>query len=146
MSDPNDYVDIYRRAEEVFQLFGKRAPMPLFDTSTLQYRQQLLQELEPHVEPQYRGLEPGKIRDVKALATVEKLMMDSAIRESKKPVGPPRAVVSTDLTGRKITSYVGADDAYWSQFTTHPDVIRAGRINTSLFTGRNAPGVRAVKW
>jgi hypothetical protein len=126
------------RSDEAFALHGVRAPQIESGEPLGHYRQRLLNNLKLFAkESPFKTVD---FRSVHAsnLAPFEAQLIDQAVADFKKPVGPLRQMIQVDDAGRKIRRYFGDPEACWGQFKGH--VQRVTRWNTDLGRGANAPG------
>lgn len=128
-----------RRADSAFQLHGLAAPAPGIGESLSDYRTRLLSNLAPYSSPQYRAISFHRMKDDATIGNFEKLLIDGAITNFKRPEGPLRPLVRRDAADRKIIEWYGDERECWKPFANGG---KPGKINFEMCTGKNAPGAR----
>ena len=136
-ADRSRYIDAQVRADKVCQAFGDSAGAPRWQhgESVPDYLRRLMRPFQKHSRD-WKDVDLNKISDDAALGVAEERIyadaMQEALHPTDLPLGTMRKIERTDHAGRRIVEFVGADNACWDQFTFHPGVVRAGRINTSI--------------
>jgi hypothetical protein len=140
------------RADEALRLAGLAAPPIQAGELMRDYRRRLLHQVQGHcdVEPGLRRVEASRI-PLDALPNFEKLIVGGAVERFKRPEGPERSLTRRDQAGREITEFYGDEQASWLPFTNciadNGEVLgwKVGRIDGTLFTGRNGPEAQALR-
>ena len=136
----SDFADFQARADEACQLYGVRVPRigPGEDLNT--YRRRVLTVLQPHSKDWKNAnlMQPYSIAN-SVLPIAEKNIIDDAVTEFKKPVGPLRSVMVTDPeSGQRQRRWYGDPANCWDRFKGPLQRVTAWDL--SLAKGRNAPG------
>ncbi len=119
LSDPerNELADAQVKADSVFSVLGKRAPMPLSGEKPLSYRRRLMIQLQEH-SSDYKSVDLSSIADSALLNIAEKQIYADAQSSASLSVGPGmlREIKRSDATGRQISTFEGDPAATWAPF------------------------------
>lgn len=114
-SPPLNLLQIQSRADAAFELHGHRAPGPTFGEDANHYRRRLL-SLASTVAPfPWNSINPWTQPDT-ALDSLERDVIDGAVREFEKPEGPLRSIVRHDEAGRPMRYWYGDPENCWGRF------------------------------
>lgn len=112
--------DAQARADTVFSAFGGSAPRPLDGETLPAYKRRLAVKLKDH-SPIWKAVDLAAIADAVAFGVAETQIYADAMSAALNPVDLPadqlRSIVTTDSTGRKITTYAGRPSAWMSGFS-----------------------------
>jgi 8-oxo-dGTP pyrophosphatase MutT (NUDIX family) len=115
--------DAQVRADRVCLMHGKRAPRPLDGENLIAYRRRLAAELKEH-SPAWKSVDLRVIADDTAFGNIERTIYADAENAGLHPVAPSEdtliEIKEEDVTGRKISKFVGRPSAWMSQFATSP--------------------------
>ena len=113
--------DAQVRADKIFLMHGNRAPRPLDGETLIAYRRRLAANLKEH-SPTWKDVDLNVIADDVAFGNVEKTIYADATTAGMNPVAVSddflREIINEDVTGRKISTFVGKPSAWMSQFTS----------------------------
>lgn len=129
-ADRTRLVAAQSKAERVAQAFGDSAGAPrwLNGESERQYRERLLTKYKP-LSADHKDVDLTKILDEGAFSYIENRIYHDAYTAALNPQNVAdnvlRAVHETDITGRRITRFVGSERAAWAGFA-NPE--RRGRV------------------
>lgn len=125
-ADPAAYADCQARADSVYAAFGDSAPRPLMGESILAYRTRLARKLQPHSKA-WAGVNLSAISDSAAIAVAETQIYADAAAAARTPVDLPNGqmqeIVTTDATGRRISTFRGSPKAWMSEFSAPPQQL-----------------------
>ncbi len=118
-SERNELADAQVKADSVFSVLGKRAPMPLSGEKPLSYRRRLMIQLQEH-SGDYKAVDLSSIADSALLNIAEKQIYADAQSSASLSVGPGmlREIKRADVTGRQISTFEGDPAATWGPFQT----------------------------
>ncbi|EPC8212013.1 NUDIX domain-containing protein [Yersinia enterocolitica] len=116
-SERNELADAQVKADSVFSVLGKRAPMPLSGEKPLSYRRRLMIQLQEH-SGDYKAVDLSSIADSALLNIAEKQIYADAQSSASLSVGPGmlREIKRADVTGRQISTFEGDPAATWGPF------------------------------
>ncbi|ENR0028967.1 NUDIX domain-containing protein [Yersinia enterocolitica] len=116
-SERNELADAQVKADSVFSVLGKRAPMPLSGEKPLSYRRRLMIQLQEH-SGDYKAVDLSSIADSALLNIAEKQIYADAQSSASLSVGPGmlREIKRSDATGRQISTFEGDPAATWGPF------------------------------
>ncbi|HEN3587735.1 TPA: NUDIX domain-containing protein [Yersinia enterocolitica] len=116
-SERNELADAQVKADSVFSVLGKRAPMPLSGEKPLSYRRRLMIQLQEH-SSDYKAVDLSSIADSALLNIAEKQIYADAQSSASLSVGPGmlREIKRADVTGRQISTFEGDPAATWAPF------------------------------
>lgn len=116
-SERNELADAQVKADSVFSVLGKRAPMPLSGEKPLSYRRRLMIQLQEH-SSDYKAVDLSSIADSVLLNIAEKQIYADAQSSASLSVGPGmlREIKRSDGTGRQISTFEGDPAATWGPF------------------------------
>ncbi|EPX0461368.1 NUDIX domain-containing protein [Yersinia enterocolitica] len=116
-SERNELADAQVKADSVFSVLGKRAPMPLSGEKPLSYRRRLMIQLQEH-SSDYKAVDLSSIADSALLNIAEKQIYADAQSSASLSVGPGmlREIKRSDVTGRQISTFEGDPAATWGPF------------------------------
>lgn len=116
-SERNELADAQVKADSVFSVLGKRAPMPLSGEKPLSYRRRLMIQLQEH-SGDYKAVDLSSIADSALLNIAEKQIYADAQSSASLSVGPGmlREIKRSDGTGRQISTFEGDPAATWGPF------------------------------
>ncbi|EMS7098660.1 NUDIX domain-containing protein [Yersinia enterocolitica] len=116
-SERNELADVQVKADSVFSVLGKRAPMPLSGEKPLSYRRRLMIQLQEH-SSDYKAVDLSSIADSALLNIAEKQIYADAQSSASLSVGPGmlREIKRADATGRQISTFEGDPAATWGPF------------------------------
>jgi 8-oxo-dGTP pyrophosphatase MutT (NUDIX family) len=107
------------KADRIYTMHGKRAPRSLDGETLIAYRRRLANELKEH-SPAWKSIDLKVIADDAAFANVETTIYADAEQAGLHPVSDDadflREIVREDVTGRRISEFVGKPSAWMSQF------------------------------
>jgi hypothetical protein len=107
-------------ADKIFLMHGKRAPRPLDGQTLIAYRRFLASSLKEH-SAAWKAIDLNVIADDVAFSNVEKTIYADALQAGLNPVSPSEdflmEIIKEDVTGRKISEFVGKPTAWMNQFT-----------------------------
>lgn len=110
--------DAQAGADKVYAAFGDSAPRPLQGEDLINYRRRLATGLKGH-STAWKGIDlgklPGEALDI-AVGQIYSDAMTAARNPSDVPEGQLRAILSTDETGRRHTSFVGQPRSWMRDF------------------------------
>jgi ADP-ribose pyrophosphatase YjhB (NUDIX family) len=111
--------DAQVRADRLYLMHGTRAPRPLDGESLMAYRRRMASDLKEH-SPSWKGIDLRVIADDTAFGNIENTIYADAETAGLHPVAASedylREIVDEDVTGRKISKFVGRPSAWMSQF------------------------------
>lgn len=112
--------DAQVRADRVCLMHGKRAPRPLDGENLMAYRRRLAGELKEH-SPSWKDIDLRVIADDTAFGNIETVIYNDAENAGLHPVAAGedflREIIEPDITGRKISKFVGRPSAWMNQFS-----------------------------
>ncbi|HDL7021900.1 TPA: NUDIX domain-containing protein [Yersinia enterocolitica] len=113
----NELADAQVKADSVFSVLGKRAPMPLSGEKPQSYRRRLMIQLQEH-SSDYKAVDLSSIADSALLNIAEKQIYADAQSSASLSVGPGmlREIKRSDATGRQISTFEGDPAATWGPF------------------------------
>jgi 8-oxo-dGTP pyrophosphatase MutT (NUDIX family) len=124
MSDA-DYAamaDAQVRADPIYSMHGGRAPRAMDGETLIAYRRRMANDLKVH-SPTWKNIDLKVIADDEkheAFSNVEKIIYADAEQAGLHPVAPSedflREIIKEDVTGRKISEFVGRPSAWMNQF------------------------------
>lgn len=113
--------DAQVKADRIQLMHGKRANRPLDGESLIAYRRRLANELKEH-SPAWKDIDLSVVVGDAAFANVETTIYADAEHAGMNPPAPSedylREIVSQDVTGRKISTFVGNPSAWMNQFSS----------------------------
>lgn len=116
--DGGAMADEQAKADSVYQQHGAAAPRPLIGEGLLGYRRRLAKGMQSH-SAAWKAIDLTELPSAALGVAVASIYAD-AIQAARNPVDLPegtlREVVTTDATGRRITSFLGKPDAWMAQF------------------------------
>lgn len=119
-NDLAELSDAQARADSVAQAFGEQAPRPMQGETPISYRKRLANRYKVH-SADYKDINVAAIADSALFAVAEARIYADAQATANAPqavqVGQLVPRVSTDTTGRRITSFVGDIGAFTGQFS-----------------------------
>lgn len=124
MSDQDfaQMADVQAKADSVFSAFGERAPRPLDGETVNGYRRRMAGKLKVH-SPSWSKVDVAVINDGAAFDEIEKHIYNDAMVTARSPADVPdgnlREIISTDSTGRRISSFVGQPNAWMGEMSGH---------------------------
>ncbi|MGE4719435.1 NUDIX domain-containing protein [Yersinia enterocolitica] len=129
-SERNELADAQVKADSVFSVLGKRAPMPLSGEKPLSYRRRLMIQLQEH-SGDYKAVDLSSIADSALLNIAEKQIYADAQSSASLSVGPGmlREIKRADVTGRQISTFEGDPAATWGPF-------QAGKRQVTMFNNQ----------
>jgi hypothetical protein len=120
-------------ADRVQLMHSKRASRPLDGETLMAYRRRMANDLKEH-SPSWKGVDLRTILDEAAFTNIEKVIYADAVEAARNPVDVPgdylREIVDQDITGRKISTFVGRPSAWMSQFATNKRRLAGIRNHT----------------
>jgi 8-oxo-dGTP pyrophosphatase MutT (NUDIX family) len=126
--------DAQAKADKVFSAFGDSAPRPLNGETLLAYRRRLATGLKQH-SATWKPVELSALADDAAFTIAETQIYADATAAAMNPAGLPegslREIVSTDLTGRRMISFVGEPRAWMSNFSNASNRRRLAGIRNN---------------
>lgn len=109
------------KADRIYGMHGKRAPRPLDGETLMGYRRRMASDLKEH-SPAWKAIDLRVIADDTAFANIETTIYSDAEQAGLHPVEMDanflREIVSEDVTGRKISTFVGRPSAWMQQFAS----------------------------
>lgn len=109
------------KADRIYGMHGKRAPRPLDGETLMGYRRRMANELKEH-SPAWKSIDLRVIADDSAFANIETTIYADAEQAGLHPVEMSsdflREIVEPDVTGRKISTFVGRPSAWMNQFAS----------------------------
>jgi 8-oxo-dGTP pyrophosphatase MutT (NUDIX family) len=112
--------DAQVKYDRVNLMHGKRASRPMDGETLLAYRRRLASDLKEH-SPSWKGIDLRTIADETAFGNIESIILADAENAALHPAAPPedylREIVNEDITGRKISTFVGKPSAWMKDFT-----------------------------
>jgi len=113
--------DSQAKADRVYLMHSKRSPRPFDGESLFGYRRRIATDLKAH-SPAWKDVDLRAIADEAAFANIEQMIYADATNAALHPIEPSedylREIVEEDVTGRKISTFVGRPTAWLSQFST----------------------------
>lgn len=106
------------KADSVYQAHGIRAPRPLVGETPLMYRSRLASGVKEHSKL-YKDIDLASIGNEKLFGIAETAIFADAMEAAMNPdveEGVLRPIVTTDDTGRRITTFAGTPRAWMRQF------------------------------
>jgi len=114
--------DSQAKADRVYLMHSKRSPRPFDGESLFGYRRRIATDLKAH-SPAWKDVDLRAIADEAAFANIEQMIYADATNAALHPIEPGedylREIVEEDVTGRKISTFVGRPTAWLSQFATN---------------------------
>lgn len=111
--------DAQVKADRVSLMHGKRAPRPLDGENLMAYRRRLAADLKEH-SPAWKGIDLRVIADDVAFSNIENTIYADAEVAGLHPVAASedflREITEEDVTGRRISKFVGRPSAWMNQF------------------------------
>jgi 8-oxo-dGTP pyrophosphatase MutT (NUDIX family) len=109
-------------ADNYYSMLGQRAPRPQDGETVLAYRKRLAKGLREH-SPTWKGVDFTVFAD-DAFSVAEKQIYADAQAASMNPIdlgeGELREIVTTDTTGRRISSFRGEPRTWMKDFSARP--------------------------
>ncbi|CND06142.1 Uncharacterized protein conserved in bacteria [Yersinia frederiksenii] len=129
-SERNELADAQVKADSVFSVLGKRAPMPLSGEKPLSYRRRLMIQLQEH-SSDYKTVDLSSIADSALLNIAEKQIYADAQSSASLIVGAGmlREIKRSDVTGRQISTFEGDPAATWGPF-------QSGKRQVTMFNNQ----------
>jgi 8-oxo-dGTP pyrophosphatase MutT (NUDIX family) len=113
--------DAQVRADRICLMHATRAARPLDGENLMAYRRRLASNLKEH-SPAWKDIDLRVISDDTAFTNIETVIYADAEKAGLHPVAPSedflREIVEEDVTGRKISKFVGRPSAWMGQFAT----------------------------
>lgn len=110
-ADYHAMADTQARGDTVFQAFGDSAPRPLDGEDNAAYRRRLAHGLKAR-SPRYKDVDVYALNDPATFDIIESGIYADAMTAASQPTdlreGELRERVSTDVTGRRISTFVGS--------------------------------------
>ena len=108
------------KADRVYRMHGGRASRPMDGETHLGYRRRLANGLKEH-SPAWKDIDISPFAsDDKAFGNIESQIYADAEQAGLHPVAPSedflREIIEEDVTGRKISKFVGKPQAWMNQF------------------------------
>jgi 8-oxo-dGTP pyrophosphatase MutT (NUDIX family) len=108
------------KADRIYLMHGGRASRPMDGETHMAYRRRLANGLKDH-SPAWKDIDITPFAgDAKAFANIESQIYADAENAGLHPIAPSedflREIISEDVTGRKISSFVGKPQAWMNQF------------------------------
>lgn len=114
--------DSQAKADRIYLMHSKRSPRPFDGESLFGYRRRIATDLKAH-SPAWKDVDLRAIADEAAFENIEKMIYADATNAALHPIEPGedylREIVEEDVTGRKISTFVGRPTAWLSQFATN---------------------------
>jgi 8-oxo-dGTP pyrophosphatase MutT (NUDIX family) len=111
--------DTQVKADRIYLMHGGRALRPQDGETHLAYRRRLASGLKEH-SAAWKGIDLSVIADEAAFANIERAIYADAEQVGLNPVAPSedflREIIEEDVTGRKISKFVGRPSAWMNQF------------------------------
>jgi len=112
-------------ADKIYMMHGGRAPRPLDGERLIAYRRRLATQLKEHSRA-WKDIDLSVIADDEkniAFSNVERQIYADATEAGLHPIAPSedflREIVNEDVTGRKISTFVGRPSAWMGQFASN---------------------------
>jgi 8-oxo-dGTP pyrophosphatase MutT (NUDIX family) len=119
-ADYQAMADAQSKADRICLMHGTRAPRPMDGENLLAYRRRLAGGLKEH-SPAWKSIDLRVIADDQAFSNVENTIYADAETAGLNPVAPSedylREIVEQDVTGRRISKFVGRPSAWMNQFS-----------------------------
>lgn len=119
-ADHQAFADAQARADTVFQAFGDSAPRPLMGEDVMTYRRRLAGSIKGKSKTWSKTNLHG-INDDNAFSVIEDSIyadaMDAAHHPTDLKADELRPIYSTDVTGRRTTSFAGEPRAWMDAFS-----------------------------
>jgi 8-oxo-dGTP pyrophosphatase MutT (NUDIX family) len=108
------------KADRIYLMHGARASRPMDGETHMAYRRRLANGLKDH-SPAWKEIDISPfVNDAKAFANIEQQIYADAENAGLHPVAPSedflREIIEQDVTGRKISSFVGRPSAWMKEF------------------------------
>jgi 8-oxo-dGTP pyrophosphatase MutT (NUDIX family) len=121
-ADYSAMADAQVAADRVLLMHGKRASRPIDGENLIAYRRRLAGDLKEYSSA-WKDINLNVISDEVAFKNIEKTIYADAVEAGLHPVVDSadflREIVEPDVTGRKISTFVGSPSAWMSQFSTN---------------------------
>jgi 8-oxo-dGTP pyrophosphatase MutT (NUDIX family) len=121
-ADYTAMADAQVTAHRIYLMHGKQAPRPMEGETTIRYRRRLANELKEY-SPAWKDIDLSATIKDEAFPNIEKVIYADAEHAGLHPVAPSedflREIVREDVTGRKITEFVGRPMAWMGQFAAN---------------------------
>jgi hypothetical protein len=121
-ADYSAMADAQVGADRVLMMHGKRAPRPLDGENLAAYKRRLAGDLKEY-SPAWKDVNLSAIHDEAAFSNIARTIYADAENAGLHPVIESadflREIVEPDITGRKISTFVGSPSAWMSQFSTN---------------------------
>lgn len=118
-SDYQAMADAQSKADRVCLMHGIRALRPMDGENLMAYRRRLAGGLKEH-SPAWKDIDLRVIADDQAFSNIENTIYADAETAGLNPVAPSedylREIIEQDVTGRKISKFVGRPSAWMNQF------------------------------
>jgi 8-oxo-dGTP pyrophosphatase MutT (NUDIX family) len=118
-ADYSAVADTQARADRICLMHGSRASRPLDGETHFAYRRRLATGLKDH-SPAWKNIDLALITDEAAFTNIERTIYADAENAGLHPVAPAedylREIINEDVTGRKISTFVGRPSAWMNQF------------------------------
>jgi 8-oxo-dGTP pyrophosphatase MutT (NUDIX family) len=118
-ADYSAMADAQSKADRVCLMHGTRAPRPMDGENILAYRRRLAAGLKDH-SLAWKGVDLRAIADEVAFTNIENTIYADAEMAGLHPVASSedflREITETDVTGRKLSKFVGRPSAWMNQF------------------------------
>ena len=137
MSDA-DYAaiaDTQVRADRIYSMHGGKAGRPLDGETLIAYRRRMVNGLKEH-SAAWKSIDLKAIADDAAFTNIENMIYSDAEQAGLHPAAPAedflREIIREDVTGRKISEFVGRPNAWMSQFAAPRRRLAGIRNNNSV--------------
>jgi 8-oxo-dGTP pyrophosphatase MutT (NUDIX family) len=137
MSDA-DYAaiaDTQVRADRIYSMHGGKAGRALDGETLIAYRRRMANGLKEH-SPAWKTVDLKVIADDTAFTNIENMIYSDAEQAGLHPAAPAedflREIIREDVTGRKISEFVGRPSAWMSQFAAPRRRLAGIRNNNSV--------------
>jgi 8-oxo-dGTP pyrophosphatase MutT (NUDIX family) len=124
-ADYSAIADAQVRADRIYSMHGKRAPRSMEGETLISYRRRMANDLKEH-SLAWKDIDLKVIADDEkhiAFSNVEKIIYADAEHAGLHPATSDedflREIVKEDVTGRKITEFVGRPMAWMNQFASN---------------------------
>jgi uncharacterized protein (DUF2249 family) len=117
-ADRTAFADVQARADTVYHALGSVAPRPMDGEDILAYRRRLAKGVQKH-STTWKDISVGTL-GADAFTVAEAQVYADAMTAAQNPTDLAedelREITKTDMTGRRITSFVGKPGAWMSNF------------------------------
>jgi hypothetical protein len=121
-ADYSAMADAQVGADRVLMMHGKRASRPIDGENLIAYRRRLAGDLK-EFSPAWKDINLNVISDEVAFKNIEKTIYADAVEAGLHPIIDSadflREIIEPDVTGRKISTFVGSPSAWMSQFSSN---------------------------